>query len=294
MGGWCANYLDGGSNPPQGVVVSYYLAEKPESEVSLSFFDSTGNKIIRYLCHEAHEDSPPSDSDETAPNAHSGMNRFVWNMRYPKAATLPGDPLTERLYDPALSGPIAPPGSYSVQLKVGEQTFTQPFAIERAPGVEATQADMEAQFAFLLEIRDKLSETHIAVKQIRSIRRQVEEWTARTEGQASGEPVTKAADEIKEKLAAIEGELVQYHARSQIDRLKFPSRLNGKLTGLLSWVTSSDDKPTKQSVEVYNHLYKQVDAQVEALRKFIETDLEKFNSLISELEVPPLTITHAG
>ena len=39
---------------------------------------------------------------------------------------------------------------------------------------------------------------------------------------------------------------------------------------------------------------KQVDAQVEALRKFIETDLEKFNSLISELEVPPLTMTPAG
>ncbi len=68
---------------------------------------------------------------------------------------------------------------------------------------------MEALFAFLLEIRDKLSETHNAVKQIRSIRRQVEEWTARTEGQATGQPVAKAAEEIKEKLAAIEGELVQ-------------------------------------------------------------------------------------
>ncbi len=47
------NYLDGGSNPPQGVVVSYYLAEKPESEVSLSFLDSTGNKIIRYRCQRS-------------------------------------------------------------------------------------------------------------------------------------------------------------------------------------------------------------------------------------------------
>ena len=293
-GRFVRNYLDGGGNPPQGVVVSYYLAEKPESEVSLTFLDSTGTKIVRYRCQGAPGASPPSNGDECGPAPHSGMNRFVWNMRYPKAATLPGDPLTERLHDPALTGPTAPPGSYSVQLKVGEQTFTQPLAIEKAPGVEATQADMEAQFAFLMEIRDKLSETHIAVKQIRSIRRQVEEWTARTEGQTSGEPVAKAAGEIKEKLAAIEGELVQYHARSQIDRLKYPSRLNGKLTGLLSWVTSSDEKPTKQSVEVYNHLSKQVDAQVEALRKFIETDLEKFNSLISELEVPPLTMTPAG
>ena len=146
----------------------------------------------------------------------------------------------------------------------------------------------------MLEIRDKLSETHNAVKQIRSIRRQVEEWTARTEGQATGQPVAKAAEEIKEKLAAIEGELVQSQARSQIDRLKYPARLNGKLAGLLSWVTSSDEKPTKQSVQVYNHLSKQVDAQGEALRKFIEVDLEKFNSLISELEVPPLSMSPAG
>ncbi len=66
------------------------------------------------------------------------------------------------------------------------------------------------------------------------------------------------------------------------------------MAGLLSWVTSSDEKPTKQSVQVYNHLSKQVDAQGEALRKFIEVDLEKFNSLIPELEVPPLSMSPAG
>ena len=88
---------------------------------------------------------------------------------------------------------------------MGEQTFTQSFDVEKAPGIEATQGDMEVLFAFLLEIRDKLSETHIAVKQIRSIRRQVEEWTARTEGQASGEPVAKAAGDIKEKLLLLRG-----------------------------------------------------------------------------------------
>jgi len=41
--------------------------------------------------------------------------------------------------------------------------------------VRATPADLDAQCAFLLRVRDKLSETHDAINQLREVRRQVEE-----------------------------------------------------------------------------------------------------------------------
>ena len=127
---------------------------------------------------------------------------------------------------------------------------------------------MQAQFSFLIRMRDKLTQTHAAVEQIRGVRKQVDEWAGRT----SAQTVADAARDLKEKLEAIEGELAQIKAGAQIDRLKYPAKLNGKLTGLISWVTSSDEKPTQQSREVYGILSDQVNVQLDALQKVLDEE----------------------
>ena len=205
-------------------------------------------------------------------------------MRYPKAQPLPGDPLTESLHPPSITGPTAPPGSYGVRLQVGDRTLSQSFEIVKDPRLDATQEEMQEQFSFLIRMRDKLTQTHAAVEQIRSIRTQVDEWTGRTNAQA----VADASKDLNEKLAAIEGELAQTKASAQIDRLKYPAKLNGKLNGLISWVTSSDEKPTQQSREVFGLLSDQVNVQLDALKTVLDEDVAKFNTLVAEMEVAAL------
>src|SRR6202022_3854951 len=71
----------------------------------------------------------------------SGLNRFVWNMRYP---TLPGVPnvFIEGDYE----GRKAAPGNYSARLKYGAQEKTVAFKILPDPRINATPADyMEQQ-----------------------------------------------------------------------------------------------------------------------------------------------------
>lgn len=277
-------YMDGGTNPPNGVFVHYYLDENTDEPVSLTFLDAAGQPIIRYRCQDG-EDAPELALDEErGPKPKPGLNRFVWNMRYPKAQTLTGDPLTESLHPPEVTGPTAPPGSYGVRLQVGDQTITQSFEIVKDPRIESTQEEMEEQFNFLIRMRDKLTQTHAAVEQIRSVRKQVDSWTERT----SAETIAEAAEDLTGKLVAIEGELAQIKANAQIDRLKYPAKLNGKITGLISWVTSSDERPTQQSREVFGILSEGVNEQLDALQKVLDEDLAKFNTLIAELEVPAL------
>ncbi len=275
------SYRDGGSSPPEGAAIAYYLREKPEAEITLTISDARGNRVVERSSQAAKGPRLP---------AHAGMNRFVWNMRYPQAAGLPGDPLTEQLHDPSLSGPVALPGIYRVELRVDGEAMSESLEIRKDPRISATQEDLEAQFAFLMELRDKLSETHNAITRLRGVRGQVDEWARRAAGQAAGEPVAAAAARVNEKLAAIEGELAQVRARSQIDRLKYPAKLNGKLFGLLSWVTSVDERPTEQSRQVFSLLAQQVDAQLEALREALDRDVEEFNALIAELDVAPLAL----
>ncbi len=159
-------FFDAGKNPPDGAIVTSYLREKPAGEVTLSIQDAQGQLIKRFPSVATNTESAPTTAKEPRVPAEAGLNRFVWNLRYPDARGVPGDVTTER----SLTGPLAPPGTYQAQLGVGEQTYTASFELHRDPRVSATPADFTAQFNLLLRIRDKLSETHDAINRLRSIR----------------------------------------------------------------------------------------------------------------------------
>ncbi len=283
-------FLDAGQGPPDGVVVTYYLQQPPEAEVTLSFVDAQGQLIKRFSSRVMNEQPSAVSPKELRVPMAAGMNRFVWNMRYPDAQAVPGDVTTER----SLTGPLAPPGSYQVLLSVGGHTYTASFEIRKDPRVAATQADFNAQVSLLMQLRDKLSETHDAINRLRSIRQQVEEWVRRAEGlsdRAASEAVAKAANEFKQKLSAIEEELIQSRARVQQDQLNFPTRLNAKLAGLASVVSSADGAPTQQSYDVFRDLSARIDQQIILLREVMEKDAVAFNDLIRQLEVPAIVPT---
>ncbi len=265
-------FLDAGENPPLGVIIIYYLQETPTDPITLTILDDNG-EIIKTFSSQASE-------NETAAQllipAAPGLNRFVWDMRYPDAHNVPGD----FNGDTKLTGPLAVPGNYQVQLQVGDQTYTQSFAIHPDPRVTVTQADLQAQFDLWLKIRDKISETHEAVIRLRHIKEQVANW-----GKLLGEThsaIAEAAETLQEKLKAIEVELIQTEANTAGDRLRLRSRLNSKLNTLISVVGVADFAPTQQSYEVFEHLSGQVDEQLGQLQRVIETDVTAFNNLVRE------------
>ena len=132
-GGWGRRYLDAGENPPQGALVYYWLEEKPEEPLLLSFLDAEDREIISFSSREDAKETE-EDGDETevaevhAPSRRPGLNRFVWDMRYPDASPLAG-PDTKK----GTNGPLAPPGPYQVVLEVGTQTWRQSFEICKDP-----------------------------------------------------------------------------------------------------------------------------------------------------------------
>ena len=131
------SHVDAGDNPPRGVSVFYYLNDEPEGEVTLTFADSGGREIASYTSGEE-----PSDDRHSRPGAGTGqhvpvaqgMNRFVWDMRYPGPKTLPNDSSLNVFYAND-QGPEAPPGTYQVWLAVGGQVYDQSFEILKDPRV---------------------------------------------------------------------------------------------------------------------------------------------------------------
>jgi hypothetical protein len=71
-------------------------------------------------------------------------------------------------------GPMVVPGTYTVELKIGDQTLTQSVEIVRDPRITASEQELVTQRDMLLTMRDRLVETHRAVTRIRTVRGQVE------------------------------------------------------------------------------------------------------------------------
>jgi len=288
--------LNAGENPPDGVLVYYSLKQKPEGEVKLTFLDAQGEQIKSFTSEQAQsqspkaEDAPPETPDEEEDREkkdprvpkEAGMNRFLWNTRYPDPKKVDGYVASEAV----MAGPVAAPGTYHVQLTVADQTLTEAFEVQKDPRVPATQEDLDSQFKLLLKVRDKLSETHDAINTLRNIRQQVEDWERRTRERKDHEAVSSAARSLKEKLSPIEDELTQSRAKTRQDTMNFPAKLNGKLAWLAGVVASAQAAPTRQQYELYADLAGRIDVQIQRLQEIIDTDVAAFNRLMRESEMP--------
>ncbi|MFQ5708030.1 MAG: WD40/YVTN/BNR-like repeat-containing protein [bacterium] len=283
--------LSVGENPPNGAVFHYYFKEKPTEEVKLEILDADGQSIKTFSSKgeekeqkkkketEAFFGEPPQKDKVPA---EAGMNRFVWDLRYPDATKVPG----ALLWAGSVRGPKARPGQYQVRLTVGDRTLSQPFEIKKDPRVETSMADFKEQFDLLIKIRDRLSAAHEAVNKIRDIRKQVDGVVKRVKGQAGEKAIADAAKALKEKLKGIEEEIIQVKIKASQDALNYPIKLNNKLASLAGTVASADTRPTKQAYAVFDELSARLDGNLTRLNEVMATDVPDFNRLVKEQEVP--------
>ena len=291
-----------GRNPANGVVVYYSLKAKPASDVDLEFLDSTGKSIRKFTAKvrkpgegaaaSAPAGPPPGEGGFGGGGApppvptEVGLNRFVWDMRHSDAVRFPG----MILWAGETRGPKMPPGTYQVKLTVDGKTLTQNFEIKADPRLTTTPAEYAKQLELGLKIRDKLSETHNAIIQIREVRRQVEDLLKRVAGQSQFKAVTDAGTALNKNLTSIEEALYQTKNQSNQDPLNYPIRLNNKLAALAGVVGSAETAPTAQSYAVYDEVVTQIDAQLQKLAQIMSTDVSAFNKLVRDQNIPAVVV----
>jgi hypothetical protein len=215
-----------------------------------------------------------------------GLNRFVWDTRYPDAVRFPG----MILWAGETRGPKVIPGTYQVKLTVDGNTLTQTFDIKPDPRLNTTPADYAKQLELSLKIRDKLTETHSAIIQIRDVKRQVEDLSKRLAGQPNFKVINDAGTTLNKNLTTIEEALYQTKNQSNQDPLNFPIRLNNKLAALGGVVGGPESAPTAQSYAVYDEVVREIDVNLQKLAQLMKTDVPAFNQLVKEQNVPAVVI----
>lgn len=271
-----------GQNHPGGVMVHYYLKDTVKAQVSLEFLQPDGTLIKKF---STKPDLKAKEEKLTL--KQPGMNKFNWNMRYPDADRFDG----MILWAASMNGPRALPGNYKVRLTVNGKSSEADFEILKDPRSEATAADMKAQFDFVQEVIAKVSETHNAIKKIRTAREQINRAIDPIKDQKETmKEVLEKSKAILDNMKTIEEALYQTKNRSGQDPLNFPIRLNNKLAHLNSLASAGNFPPTQQMVEFKNEITAEINKHLGAVDKIFKEEIPAFNALVKQKNIDAVVL----
>ncbi len=280
-----------GQNPPYGASLSYYLKSVPKGNIRISILGDQG-QIIRTL----------QGTNKV------GINRIWWDLRYESAqeARLLTSPIGlpwiglgqqgwRRFPQDRVSGPLVAPGTYLARLSVGGQEFTQKLEVKKDPNSGGSEEDISAQVKMLLKIRESVNSLVGMINQIEWIRKQLGDLTTvlNKEGDTYAK-VSKAGEEFANKLMAFEENLFRMRAQggnAVQDSLRWPSKFYDQIIRLASDVAQSNSAPPTVpqigALERYSEILRSYQSE---LRELIEKDLEAFNMLLKEQNVPGIIV----
>jgi photosystem II stability/assembly factor-like uncharacterized protein len=283
-----------GTNPPYGVIVNYWLQDKPKDKEIVRIEIFSGDSLIRAFSSEKPEkaatlkeqaEQAERDRDRDKPlEPKAGLNRFAWDMRIWKPTLAPRSVFTEGERNPPRVGA----GTYRVRLRVGSWADSASFEVRPHPRGHASPADLRVQFDLLAAIRDRLSETHLAVLGLREAKTQAKDLGDRAERMGKGDGLKKRAAELGDKLTTVERELTNPDIQAPLDGLNYPPQLDNEWTYLAGIVGSADRRPTAAAAQRYQELKARLDAIQVRVRGLMEKDVAEFNREVMRLGIPPV------
>ena len=203
-------YLDAGDAKPNGVII-YYNLENADKNATLTIKEKSGTKIASF------------SGDFISKK--SGLNRFVWDMRYPNAIAIPGKPKPN-------VRPFCKPGEYTVTLTANDKSQSKNFKVHMNPNEKYSQKDANKRFALWMEIRDKYSEVSKTIIEAQKLAKSTDD-----------ENIKKAAKDLESSMTAVGTTLVQIANER--------SKLLAKIQAVSEMLISSEGAPSQGAIEAW-------------------------------------------
>jgi photosystem II stability/assembly factor-like uncharacterized protein len=263
-----------GVNPANGVVVYYQLPElKKTDEISLEITDAAGN-LVRSFSSKANEKAARSTNagdDEPLLSKKKGLNRFVWDMRYP---TMPGVP--DVRVEGSFPGHKAPPGKYSLALKLGDQTATTDAEILANPLYPTTPAVYSEYHQTMLSMETELTTMHRMVNNLYEKQKQLESLLSSLSGDKYA-ALKKDGEELVKKMKAWDEDMVQRKSKAYDDVENFPNKFTANYLFVINQTESDIPRVNQPSLD----RMKELNAQWATLKargtELLDKDVPAFN-----------------
>jgi photosystem II stability/assembly factor-like uncharacterized protein len=270
-----------GKNPPNGAILDFYLEEVPEGSVTLEILTGDG-EAVRSFSTEPDEDAGQESLEESM-EVKAGMNRLVWDLRYPEVYRVPN------LYSfGSLQGRRVVPGTYTARLTVDGEEHTAEIRVLKDPRVETTQAAYQEQEALLREIVMETEALHRSVVSLGDVRDQVKALLERAAEMEGTDEVQELGAALVDSMTMVEDSLVQWDTHDGQTVLNAPSRISFQYLYLMGAVEGSDDGVNQGARDVLRDLNARWHPLRDRLDPMLDQGVAAFNDAVRATGIPPV------
>ncbi len=282
-----------GRDPRYGAAIDYFVAGEGAGRVSIAIEDAAGN-VVR----------------QVNGSGRPGINRAYWDLRHPSPQlprfyTKPpgrdwvpleqGGDRVVYVWDIDLTrgqrGPLAVPGTYTARVTIGDEEFTTPIEVMKDPYSTGSLADIEAQVAFSLQMRDQITDIAQVIERMEHTRVQLQAASAALGRDTDAAEVRAEIDRLEAVATELENQLVDVNLTgAREDSFRNPMRLYGRFSALASDVDwkGSDFVPTVQQREVQGVLTRRLEDAKESIQAFFDGELARLNEQLAALGRPAI------
>jgi len=238
-------FVDAGDPKPLGAMMYFRLSEGVK-DVSLSILDDQGNEIVT---HNTDDLTLKFAADgDYAFNA--GLNRFVWDMRYPLPSSIPGRP-------PTAIQPIAKPAKYTAKLTVDGVSQTKDFELFMNPNEPYTREQTDERFVFWMDLYNNVEASSQNVLAALKIKEDTAGKVQAMKDSGAGSSKVAAAEKqaavITELVDAYEGTFVST-GRTLAEVINLPAKIFTKMVWLHNMMEVTEGPVTASMLDVYDRL----------------------------------------
>lgn len=241
-----------GVNPANGVVLYYHLPElKKTDDITLEITDADG-KMVRTFSSKKPADVKKWDggpSPEAVLSKSTGLNRFVWDMRY---ATMPG--VSGVYIEAGYAGHKAVPGKYRVTVKMGAQSVVTEAEIFANPLYATTAATYKEYHAVMSRMEGELTVMHKTVTSLHEKQTQLAAILASLPAGDKFAAIRTDGDALVKKLKAWDEAMVQRKSKAYDDVENFPNGFTANYLFLINQTESDIPRVNQPSMDLLDIL----------------------------------------
>lgn len=264
-----------GVNPATGAVLYYSLPELKSTEhIQIEIKDAQGNRVRTFT---SLRDSLFQERDGGPPAApvlpkEKGLNRFVWDLRYPTISGIDGTYM-----EASFRGHKASPGKYSAILTAGPQTASVIFEILPNP-LYPTDAKTYAEYhTMMLAMETEISRMHQLVTSLHEKQLQVDKILEHLPADSRFDVIRTEGVALSARMKQWDEDMVQRKSKAYDDVENFPNKFTSDYLFLINQTESDIPQVNKPSLELlaeYTAKWKLLEARA---NEFLQNDIPALN-----------------
>ena len=267
-----------GVNPSTGVVIYYQLPETKDSAaiITMEIKDVDENLVHSFSSkadstYKKYVGGPPEEP--LLPKA-KGLNRFVWNIRYP---TIPGVPEID--IESSYRGHKASPGKYTISLKMNDKSVNTDAEILANPLYSTTASEYKEFHTVMNGMETAVTTMHRMVNSMNAKREQLETLVASLSADSKYNTLKTEGLALVKKMKAWDDDMVQRKSKAYDDAENFPNKFTSNYMFLLNQTESDIPRVNQPSLD----LMKELNAQWALLKGRADEILDKNIPAINKL-----------